>query len=509
MASRIIFTILKRSRDLTTNAILTVRSYSTGSHANSSSSSRNLFLRISPLGDPSLSVVPVLDQWVLEGKTVKTLELQRIVRDLRARRRYKQALEVSEWMTCKGLCSFSPGDRAVQLDLIGRVHGLDSAESYFNNLSDQDKIDKIYGALLNCLCQGGAMLTSPSLSHVQKMKDMGFAFTPLFFYNDIMCLYTNTGQIEKVPDVLSEMKENGVSPDQFSYRICINSYGARSDLKSMEKVLEEMERIPNISMGWATYAMVANYYIKASMHEKALVYLKKCEEKVNKDALGYNNLISFYASLGNKDEMMRLWGLEKSKCKRQINRDYITMLGSLVKLGELEESEKLLEEWESSCYCYDFRVPNTLLIGYSQKGLIEKAEAILRGIVNKGKIPTPNSWAILAAGYVDKQDMEKAFECMKEALAVWAENKGWRPKAKVILSILNWLSDYGDVEEVEAFLSSFKTIVPLDREMYHVLIKAYIKGGKEVDGLLESMKADKIDENEETKTILSSRQGKS
>uniref|UniRef100_A0A2N9G6W3 Pentatricopeptide repeat-containing protein n=1 Tax=Fagus sylvatica TaxID=28930 RepID=A0A2N9G6W3_FAGSY len=102
MASRIIFTILKRSRDLTTNAILTVRSYSTGSHANSSSSSRNLFLRISPLGDPSLSVVPVLDQWVLEGKTVKTLELQRIVRDLRARRRYKQALEVSSF---SGQCS--------------------------------------------------------------------------------------------------------------------------------------------------------------------------------------------------------------------------------------------------------------------------------------------------------------------------------------------------------------------------------------------------------------------
>jgi pentatricopeptide repeat protein len=390
----------------------------------------------------------------------------------------------------------------VQLDLIGRVRGLDSAESYFNNLSDQDKIDKTYGALLNCYVREG--LVDKSLSHMQNMKEMGFASTPLN-YNNIMCLYTNTGQLEKVPDVLLEMKKNGVSPDNFSYRLCINSHGARSDLDSMEKVLEEMESLPHISADWATYAMVANYYIKAGIHEKALIYLKKCEEKVNKDALGYNNLISFYASLGNKDEMMRLWGLEKSTCKTQSNRDYITMLGSLVKIGELEETEKLLKEWESSCYCYDFRVPNVLLIGYSQKGLIEKAEAFLQGIVKKGKTPTPNSWAILAAGYLDKQNMEKAFECMKEALAVQAENKGWRPKDRVISSILSWLSESGDIEDVEAFLCSLKTVVTMDREMYHALIKAYLRGGKEVDGLLERMKVDNIDENEETEKLLSSR----
>lgn len=193
----------------------------------------------------------------------------------------------------------------MQLDLIGRVRGLDSAESYFNNLSDQDKIISTYGALLNCYIREGVI--DKSFYHMQNMREMGFAFTPLD-YNNVMSLYTNTGQHEKVPDVLSVMKKNGVSPDNFSYRICINSYGARSDLNSMEKALEEMESLPHISVDWTTYAIVANYYIKAGIHEKAMIILKKCEEKVNKDALGYNNLISLYVSLGNKDEMMRLWG---------------------------------------------------------------------------------------------------------------------------------------------------------------------------------------------------------
>ncbi|EEF34782.1 pentatricopeptide repeat-containing protein, putative [Ricinus communis] len=497
MASTRFFTILKRTQSLTANAILTRRYYNKARTA-----SNTLFARISPLGEPDISLVPVLDNWVQEGKKIRGFELQKIIRDLRCHRRYTQALQVSEWMNGKGQSGFSPADHAVQLDLIGRVRGLESAESYFQNLVNQDRNDKTYGALLNCYVREG--LVDKSLYHMQKMKELGFASSPLN-YNDLMCLYTRTGQLEKVTDVLSEMKENGITPDLFSYRICMSSCAARSDLKGVEEILEEMENQSHISIDWVTYSTVASIYVKASLKEKALIYLKKCEQKVNRDALGYNHLISLNASLGIKDEVMRLWGLVKTKCKKQVNRDYITMLGALVKLEELEEADKLLQEWESSCQCYDFRVPNVLLIGYCQQGLIEKAEAMLKDIVKKQKNPTPNSWAIIAAGYVNKQNMEKAFNCMKEALTVQAENKGWRPKANLISSILSWLGENGDVEDVEAFVNLLETKVPKDREIYHTLIKAYIRGGKQVDGVLENMTANKIDEDEETKTILSLR----
>ncbi|KAF8413892.1 hypothetical protein HHK36_001886 [Tetracentron sinense] len=475
---------------------LSSRSYYTGRY-----SKINLYSKISPLGHPSLSVVPELDKWVEEGRKVREMELQRIIRDLRKRKRFTHALEVSEWMNNKGVCTFSPSDQAVQLDLIGKVRGLDSAESYFNNLSDQDKTDKTYGALLSCYVR--ERLTDKSLSHMQKMKELGFVSSSLT-YNDLMCLYTNIGQYEKVHEVLTEMKDKGVSPDNFSYRICINSYGARSDLDGIEKLLEEMESQSHIVMDWTTYAMVANFYIKAGLTDKAIINLKKSEEKLRKkDALGYNHLISLYTNLGNKAEVLRLWGLEKVACKRSINRDYVTMLGSLVKLGELEEAEALLKEWESSGNSYDFRVPNTLLIGYSQKGLVEKAEAMLEDIIEKGKTPTPNSWGIVAAGYANKHNMEKAVECMKAALALHVGNEGWRPNPEVITSILSWLGDEGNLENVEAFVGLLKTVIPMDREMYHTLIKANIRAGKEVERVMESMKADQIDEDEETKKILS------
>ena len=69
----------------------------------------------------------------------------------------------------------------------------------------------------------------------------------------------------------------------------------------MERILTEMESQPPIKMDWNTYAVVANFYIKAGLTEKAIDALKRSEQKLdNKDGTGYNHLMSLYASFGNK-----------------------------------------------------------------------------------------------------------------------------------------------------------------------------------------------------------------
>lgn len=459
-----------------------------------------LYSIISPLGNPGTRIEPELDNWVKNGNKVRVGELQRIIRDLRKRNRFSQALEVSDWMNRKGICVFAPSDHAVRLDLIGRVHGFLSAESYFSNLKDDEKTYQTYGALLNCYVR--QRQTDKALSHFRKMKEMGIALSTLT-YNDIMCLYSKTGQYEKVPDVLTEMKAENIFPDNFSYRICINSYGARSDLEGMEIILREMESQPHIVLDWNTYASAAHFYIKANLIDKASDFLKKAEERLEqKDGIGYNFLISLYASLGNKSEVLRLWDLEKTACKRFINRDYITMLEALMKLGEHEEAEKVLKEWELSGNSYDTRIPNAVIIGYCNNGLVQKAEAILEDLVEKGKATTPNSWAVVAAGYFDAGKTERGFQCMKAVLCVYVEGKGWKPDPKVITRILSKLGDEGSVQDAEAFVAALRTVIPMNRQMYHALIKANLRNGKGVDELLDSMKADGIDEDEETKEIL-------
>lgn len=408
--------------------------------------------------------------------------------------------QVSEWLKSSGIFTFSSTEHAVQLDLIGKVHGFPAAESYFNNLSKENKNDKTYGALLHCYvrqCQ-----SEKALTHLRKMEEEGVSLSSVAF-NDVMSLYTRTGEYERIPEMLRHMKEIGVRPDNLSYRICINSYGEISDIEGMERVLNEMENQSYIVMDWNTYGVVANIYVKAGLNDKANSFLKKAEEKIdNKEGFGYNYLISVHAKLGNKDEVIRLWFFEKSALKRCINRDYINMLEALVRLDALEEAEQLLKEWETSDNCYDIRVPYIVIIGYIDRMLYEKAETMLEDLSTKGKILTPNIWGRLAAGYLDKGKFEKAVKCMKVALSLKKDRKGWKPDPKVILRMLSLFGENGGVNDAESFFHSLRPVVAVNREMYHVLLKSYIAGGKGVESLLNSMRDDNIDENEETKVIL-------
>ncbi|CAI9292719.1 unnamed protein product [Lactuca saligna] len=425
MASRL--RKLQIVKSLIENRSYTTATITRSESDNSSQKKVSLYSRISPLGNPNLAMTPELDDWIEKGKKVRPSELKQIVHDLRKRKRYHHALEVSEWMNKKGLSVFTPVDHAVQIDLIGKVHGFLEAEKYFNALTDGDKNDKTYGALLHCYVRQRE--TEKSLSHFQKMKENGFLSSVTF--NDIMCLYIRNNQTDKVPDLLHEMKTNGISPDNLSYRMCINSYGDKINIKEMENVLKEMENDPKITMDWNTYSVVANCYIKGNNIDKANETLKKAEKLVEKDGLAYNHLISLNSRLGNKDDVLRLWNLQKTACKRLINRDYSAIVKSLVRLGEFEEAEK--------------------------------AEGMLGKLLKDGRGTSPGSWGSVVAGYLKKGDVRAAVRCMEAAVSLPGGG---------------------------------------GRGMYHRLLQGCINGGKEVGRVLDEMKADGIEEDEETKKIL-------
>ncbi|CAH2078348.1 unnamed protein product [Thlaspi arvense] len=463
-----------------------------------------LYSKISPLGNPKSSVYPELQNWVQCGKKVSVAELIRIVHDLRRRKRFRHALEVSKWMNETGVCVFSPTEHAVHLDLIGRVHGFVSAEEYFENLKEQYKNDKTYGALLNCYVR--QQNVEKSLLHFRKMKEMGLASSSLT-YNNIMCLYTNLGQHEKVPSVLDEMKEDNVSPDNFSFRICINAFGAMSDLESLGAILRDMERQQYMTMDWNTYAVAAKFYIDGCYRDKAIQLLKMSENLLeSKDGEGYNHLITLYARLGEKGEVLRLWDLEKDACKRRINQDCLTVLQSLVKIDALKEAEEVLTEWGSSGNCYDFRVPSVVIRAYVGKCMEEKAEAMLEDLARRGKATTPDSWGLVAAVYAENGALDNAYKCLKTALGIEVGNKKWRPGMKLVTSVLSWLGDEGSSKEVESFVASLRNCIGVNRQMYHALVKADIReGGSNVDALLQRMEDDKIETDDETTAILSTR----
>jgi len=409
----------------------------------------NVFRRISVLGDPNCSVIPELQRWVNEGKSLGKWELQLIIKQLRKYSRYQHALQISEWMDSCGRYRSSLSDCAIRLDLIAKVRGIACAENYFDNLPKVAKIQPTYGALLNSYVR--EKLMEKAEVHMKKMEELGYATTTLP-YNELLTLYKNTGKFEKVSLVIQEMEKNNISQDKFTYNIRMNICAAISDIDGVDKILEEMQCNPMVDIDWSTNGNLANIYIKAGLLDKAELTLKEMENKMDRrDREAFNFLITLCASAGNKDGVARMWHLLKLSFPKLTNMSFICMLTSLLKLGDLEGAENIFKEWQSSGLTYDFRVPNILLDAYVKKGLMEKAELVLEHVLEGTEKPISKTWEIIAEGYLMNTQIDKAVYAMNKAL-LSMERGGWQPKPTNLLFILKHLQEHGDVVCAEQYL---------------------------------------------------------
>ncbi|KAG5556314.1 hypothetical protein RHGRI_006800 [Rhododendron griersonianum] len=408
----------------------------------------SLYRRISPLGAPTASIVPVLDQWVEEGRGLKKEQLQNIIKELRRYSRFKHALEVSQWMSDKKKFQLSFSDIAVQLDLISKVHGTKLAENYFNNIPEKSKVVEAYGVLLNCYAREKSVEKAEAI--MQKMRELG---QTTFTFNVMLNLYRQTEKHDKIDLLVQEMEEKGIKFDKFTFSILLNIYADLSHTTEMDRIVQRMESDPNVVLDWNAYSIAAMGFINAGLTEKALEMLKKSEclmlTSKRRRSRAFDFLLTQYATIGKKDEVLRLWELHK-KTEKIYNKSYISVITSLLKLDDIEEAEKIFEEWDSSELFYDFRVPNFLIGAYCRKGLMEKAETLIYRARMKGGKPLAHTWYYLAAGYVDVNEMPKAIEALK--VAVSAFKPGWKPSGPVLVACLEYLKEKGDVEEAKEFL---------------------------------------------------------
>ncbi|KAF5481271.1 hypothetical protein F2P56_001938 [Juglans regia] len=141
-------------------------------HTQVSAPSRPLNIRISRAGHPRVPIVQVINQWLEEGRDVQ-VSLHKFIRQLRKHRRFKHALQISEWLSEQRNHDLSPGDIAIRLDLISKVHGLEEAEKYFDGIPDTSRITMhVYGALLNCYAEHKSL--DKAEATMQKMRELGF-----------------------------------------------------------------------------------------------------------------------------------------------------------------------------------------------------------------------------------------------------------------------------------------------------------------------------------------------
>ncbi|GFY99051.1 tetratricopeptide repeat (TPR)-like superfamily protein [Actinidia rufa] len=176
---------------------------------------------------------------------------------------------MSEWMSNKRYLDLSPGDVAVRLDLISKIHGLEQAEKYFSNIPITLRDLRVYGALFNGYAHAKSLEKEDAT--MQKRRELGFVTTSLP-YNVIRTLY--------------------------------------ADMEGMDKLLMKMEVDPDVNMDWYSYIVAANGYLRAScIGKKNEVYriwdlYKKTGKVYN---MSYLSMISALAKLDDLDGAEKIW----------------------------------------------------------------------------------------------------------------------------------------------------------------------------------------------------------
>lgn len=401
-------------------------------------------------------------------------------------------------MTDRRYLSLSSSDIALRLDLIHRVHGIEEAENYFNNVSNYLKTYNVYGALLSCYAQG--KYVEKAEATMQKMRELDLA-TSSFPYNMLIKLYTETGDFDKIKNIVQEMDQKGIPQDKYTIKNQMAAHIATSDISGMERALNLAGN--RFFVDWKLYSMMASGYLKLGSIEKALAMLKKMEGMIpyQKTNLAFEVLITLYASTGKKDELYRVWNTYKPS-EEQINGPCASMITSLMKLDDLEGAEKVFEEWESRCTTYDFRVLNRLLVAYCRNSLFEKAEASANKAAH-GRTPYASTWNILAVGYREHNQMPKAVEMLKKAISVGRQ--GWWPQPITLDACLDYLERQGDVSEMEDMIGLLKKLGPLNRDIYHRWLRTCVAAGGSVSEVIDQMKMDGFSADEETQEILETR----
>ncbi|XWS35590.1 hypothetical protein CRYUN_Cryun20dG0010300 [Craigia yunnanensis] len=427
-----------------------------------------IYKKKSLMENPELGSATVLNDWEKGGRKLTKWELSSVVKELRKYKRYKQALEVYEWMNTRGeRFRYSASDAAIQLDLIAKVRGVSRAEDFFLQLRNTLKDKRIYGALLNAYVQ--TKMRDKAESLIDNMRNKGYALHPLPF-NVMMTLYMNLKEYDKVESMVLEMMVKDIHLDICSYNIWLSSCGSQGSVEKMEQAYEQMKQDRSINPNWTTFSTMATMYIKMGLSEKAEECLRNVESRIiGRDRIPYHYLISLYGTVGNKEEMYRVWKVYKSIFPSIPNLGFHAMISALVRAGNIQGAEKIYEEWLSVKTSYDPRIANLLMGWYVTEGNLDKAGSFFNHMAEVGGKPNSSSWEILAEGHIREKRVDEALSCLKEAFATEG-SRSWRPRPTNVSAFFKLCEEKAEMASREVLVGFLRQSGYLKNEAYASLI---------------------------------------
>lgn len=412
---------------------------------------------------------------------------------------YVIIMQILTWMDYWDNFHLSSTDHAARLELIIKVHSISEAELYFEKLSDSTSRRVASFPLLHHYVRERNLEKAEAL--LSMLLNLGLVVDPCPL-NEMMKLYMATGQYKKVLSVIQHMKGCKIPCNVLSYNLWLSASGELSGVAVVEMVYEEMMNDKNVEVGWSTYSTLANIYTKYGFLDKAFTAIRTAEEKLSvRKRLGYSFIMTNYAALKDRDGILRLWESSKRVPGRITCANYMSVLLCLIKVGDIQEAEKVFKTWEMECRKYDVRVSNVLLGAYMRNGWMDKAEALHLHTLEEGACPNYKTWEILMEGWVKCNWMDKAVEAMKKGFSM-LKACDWRPPSDIVVAFAKYFEEQGNIQETERYVKVLRRLQLMSLPLYKSYLRACINAKKAAPNILEKMARDGISLDVETRELV-------
>nr|POF19703.1 pentatricopeptide repeat-containing protein, mitochondrial [Quercus suber] len=215
----------------------------------------------------------------------------------------------------------------------------------------------------------------------KKMRELEFPVT-VNACNQMIILYKRLDK-RRITDILLLMEEENLKPSLFTYRLLLDAKGESHDLVGMELLFENMKAEGEIE-----------------------------ERKLKESTEVRRALLPLYASLGNSDEVARIW----KECELDLTlNESIAAIEAWGKLGKVEEAEAvfemILQRWKK----LSSRPYNALLKVYLNHKILTKGEEFMKRMGDRGCWVGPLAWDALVRIYLGAGNVKKADSILNKA----------------------------------------------------------------------------------------------
>ncbi|KAK4412840.1 Pentatricopeptide repeat-containing protein, mitochondrial [Sesamum alatum] len=434
------------------------------------------------LDAPTSSVSTVMDKWVEEGNEVTQNEVSLTTFQLRIRRLFIKALQLSEWVESTKRLEFNEVNYASRLDLIAKVRGISKAEEYLKQIPKSFRGEIVYRTLLANYVSCTNVKKSEELFN--KIKELEFPMT-CFTCNQMLILYKRVDK-KKVADVLLLMEKENIKPTIFTYQILVDVKGQSNDIIGMEQIVETL-KAEGLEPNTRIQSSLARYYAIGGLKDKAEAILKEIEgDDIKIRRWVCHLLLPIYASLGREDEVERIWKVCEPYPQSKQCMAAIEAWGQLKRIENAEAAfDKLLER---------VKKPNSshfaaLMKVYANNNMLTKGKDLVKRMVESGCRVGPLTWDAVVKLYVGAGEVEKAESILEKAI----KQKTGRPLFSSYLTIMEKYSRRGDIHSTEKIFLMMRQAGYTGRlRQYQSLLQAYINAKAPAYGFSDRMKADNI-----------------